>query len=139
MTISKLYDRGALNTAYAAVFTGTSYLRTLVADPAVNVGVGEVTFEPGCRNHWHIHHDGYQLLIVTGGTGWYQEAGQPARRLTTGDVVVTHDGVKHWHGATRDDWFSHIAITAGTPEWLEPVDDAAYAALETTPTEEAHA
>lgn len=127
---SKLYERGPANTAYAKYFTGNSYLRGLVADPAVNVGVGEVTFEPGCRNHWHIHHDGYQILIVTGGEGWYQEEGQAARKLKLGDVVVTHDGVKHWHGATKDSALSHIAITAGTPEWLEAVSDAQYAAVE---------
>ncbi|WP_225046510.1 cupin domain-containing protein [Lacticaseibacillus kribbianus] len=128
--ISKLYPRGAANVDYARFFTGNSYLKTLIADPQVSVGVGEVTFEPGCRNHWHIHHDGFQLLIVTGGTGWYQEAGQKARLLHPGDVVVTHDGVKHWHGATKDSWFSHLAITAGTPEWLEAVSDADYNALE---------
>lgn len=92
----------------------------------VNVGVGNVTFEPGCRNNWHIHHDGYQLLLVTGGMGLYQEEGKPARLLQPGDVVVTHDGVKHWHGATDDSWFSHVAITAGTPEWLEAVSDEQY-------------
>ncbi|WP_461225491.1 cupin domain-containing protein [Lacticaseibacillus suihuaensis] len=128
--ISKLYPRGAENIDYAQFFTGNSYLKTLIADPAISVGVGEVTFEPGCRNHWHIHHDGFQLLIVTGGTGWYQEAGQEARLLHVGDVVVTHDGVKHWHGATKDSWFAHLAITAGTPEWLEAVSDADYNALE---------
>lgn len=125
-----LFPRGGENINYAQFFTGTSYLKNLVADPAVSVGVGNVTFEPGCRNHWHIHHDGYQILLVTGGEGWYQEAGQPARRLRPGDVVVTHDGVKHWHGATKDSWFSHVAITAGTPEWLEAVDDEYYAALD---------
>lgn len=102
----------------------------MVADPAVNVGVGNVTFEPGCRNNWHIHHDGFQILLVTGGEGLYQEDGQPARLLKPGDVVVTHDGVKHWHGATKDSWFSHIAITAGTPEWLEAVSDTDYAKAE---------
>ncbi|MFD1433077.1 cupin domain-containing protein [Lacticaseibacillus yichunensis] len=125
-----IFPRGPENAAYAQFFTGTSYLQSLVADPAVNVGVGVVTFEPGTRNNWHIHHDGYQILLVTGGEGWYQEAGQPARKLHAGDVVVTHDGVKHWHGATKDSWFAHIAITAGTPEWLEPVSDAQYDALE---------
>lgn len=128
--ISKLYPNGPLNTAYAKFFTGNSYLRNLISVPDINVGVGEVSFEPGCRNHWHIHHDGYQLLIVTGGVGWYQEAGQPARKLHVGDTVITKDGVKHWHGATKDSWFSHIAITAGTPEWLEAVSDAEYNALE---------
>lgn len=128
--ISKLYEQGPANTAYAQFFTGDSYLRNLVADPDVNVGVGEVTFAPGCRNNWHIHHDGFQILIVTGGAGWYQEEGKPARHLTLGDVVVTHDGVKHWHGAVKDSAFSHIAITAGTPEWLEPVSEAQYAAVQ---------
>ncbi|MCI1986605.1 MAG: cupin domain-containing protein [Lactobacillus sp.] len=121
---------GDKNTAYAQYFVGQSYLKALVADPAINVGVSNVTFEPGCRNNWHIHHDGFQLLLVTAGSGWYQEAGQPARKLHAGDVVITHDGVKHWHGATADSWFTHIAITAGTPEWLEPVSDAHYQALE---------
>ncbi|WP_288761328.1 cupin domain-containing protein [uncultured Lacticaseibacillus sp.] len=125
-----IFPMGPKNDAYAQFFTGQSYLQSLVADPAVNVGVGNVTFEPGCRNNWHIHHDGYQILLVTGGEGWYQETGQAARKLHPGDVVVTHDGVKHWHGATKDSWFSHVAITAGTPEWLEPVSDADYAALE---------
>jgi quercetin dioxygenase-like cupin family protein len=125
-----IFPMGPKNDAYAQFFTGQSYLQSLVADSAVNVGVGNVTFEPGCRNNWHIHHDGYQILLMTGGEGWYQEAGQAARKLHPGNVVVTHDGVKHWHGATKDSWFSHVAITAGTPEWLEPVSDADYAALE---------
>lgn len=124
-----IFPRGAKNDAYAQYFVGQSYLQGLVADPAVNVGVGNVTFEPGCRNNWHIHHDGFQILLVTGGEGWYQE-GQPAQHLVPGDVIVTHDGVKHWHGATKDSWFSHVAITAGTPEWLEPVTDEQYAAVE---------
>lgn len=125
-----IFPRGPKNDAYAQFFTGQSYLQGLVNDDQVTVGVGNVTFEPGCRNNWHIHHDGYQILLVTGGEGWYQEDGKPARHLSVGDVVVTHDGIKHWHGATKDSWFSHIAITAGTPEWLEPVTDAQYQAVE---------
>lgn len=125
-----IFDMGDKNDAYAKYFVGQSYLNNLINDPKINVGVGNVTFEPDCRNNWHIHHDGFQLLLVTGGEGWYQEEGQPARKLHPGDVVVTHDGVKHWHGATKDSWFSHIAITAGTPEWLEPVSDEQYSALE---------
>lgn len=125
-----IFAIGAKNDGYAQYFVGQSYLNSLISDPDINVGVGNVTFEPGCRNNWHIHHDGFQLLLVTGGEGWYQEEGQPARKLHPGDVVVTHDGVKHWHGATKDSWFSHLAITAGTPEWLEPVTDAQYNALE---------
>lgn len=125
-----IFGIGDKNDAYAQYFVGQSYLKNLVNDPEVNVGVGNVTFEPGCQNNWHIHHDGFQLLLVTGGEGWYQEEGQPARKLRSGDVVVTHDGVKHWHGATKNSWFSHLAITAGTPEWLEPVSDEHYNALE---------
>jgi quercetin dioxygenase-like cupin family protein len=121
-----VFPIGEKNDAYAHYFVGQSYLNTLIADPEVSVGVGTVTFEPGCRNNWHIHRDGFQLLLVTGGEGWYQEDGKPARRLKAGDVVATHDGVKHWHGATKDSWFVHIAITAGTPEWLEPVDEETY-------------
>ncbi|MED4228758.1 cupin domain-containing protein [Neobacillus cucumis] len=111
---------------FSQFFVGQSYLKGLVADPEVNVGVGNVTFEPGCRNNWHIHHDGFQILLVTGGEGWYQEEGKPAQFLKAGDVIVTHDGVKHWHGAAKDSWFVHIAITAGRPEWLEPVSDEEY-------------
>ena len=111
---------------YGQYFLGQSYYNGLVADPKVNVGVGNVTFEPGCRNNWHIHRDGYQILLVTGGEGWYQQEGEKAQLLKAGDVIVTHDGVKHWHGATKESWFQHIAITAGTPEWLEPVDDETY-------------
>lgn len=111
---------------YSQFFVGQSYLKGLVSDPNVNVGVGNVTFEPGCRNNWHIHRDGFQILLVTGGEGWYQEEGKPAQFLKAGNVIVTHDGVKHWHGAAKDSWFAHIAITAGTPEWLEPVSDEEY-------------
>ncbi|MCY7964527.1 MULTISPECIES: cupin domain-containing protein [Bacillus] len=111
---------------FSQFFVGQSYLKGLVSDPKINVGVGSVTFEPGCRNNWHIHHDGFQILLVTAGEGWYQEEGKPAQFLKAGDVIVTHDGVKHWHGATKDSWFVHIAITAGKPEWLEPVDDETY-------------
>ncbi|MEC1442555.1 cupin domain-containing protein [Bacillus subtilis] len=111
---------------FSQFFVGQSYLKGLVSDPKINVGVGSVTFEPGCRNNWHIHHDGFQILLVTAGEGWYQEEGKPAQFLKAGDVIVTHEGVKHWHGATKDSWFVHIAITAGKPEWLEPVDDETY-------------
>lgn len=124
-----IFPSGAKNEAYAQYFVGQSYLNTLVADPSVNVGIGNVTFEPGCRNNWHIHHDGYQILLVTGGEGWYQEEGKPAQFLTAGDIVVTHDGIKHWHGAAKDSWFEHLAITAGTPEWLEAVAEEDYQQL----------
>ena len=123
---NSIFPIGEKNEAYASYFLGQSYLNTLVSDPALNVGVGKVTFEPGCRNNWHIHSGGFQVLLVTGGEGWYQEEGKAARALKAGDVVVTHDGVKHWHGATKDSWFEHIAITAGQAEWLEPVDEEQY-------------
>ena len=125
-----IFPSGEKNEAFKQFFVGQSYLKNLVSDPEVSVGVGNVTFEPGCRNNWHIHHEGFQILLVTGGEGWYQEAGKEAQFLTAGDVIVTHDGVKHWHGATKDSWFEHLAITAGTPEWLEPVTDEWYLQLE---------
>lgn len=127
---NSLFDLGDKNEAYQKYFIGQSYLQNLVADPKINVGVANVSFEPGCRNNWHKHNGGFQILIATAGKGWYQEEGQPARKLHPGDVVVVHDGVKHWHGATKDSWFAHLAITAGTPEWLEPVSAAAYQQLE---------
>lgn len=125
----QLFPVGEANVAYQDFFVGQSYLSMLVNEPDVNVGVGNVTFEPGCRNNWHIHHAGYQILLVTGGEGWYQEEGKAAQHLVPGDVIVTKDGIKHWHGATKDSWFSHVAITAGTPEWLEAVSNALYNAL----------
>ncbi|MCI1915157.1 MAG: cupin domain-containing protein [Bifidobacteriaceae bacterium] len=125
-----IFSLGEKNEAYQKYFKGQSWLNSLVSDPALPVGVGNVTFEPGCRNNWHKHNGGFQILMATGGEGWYQEEGSPARKMLPGDVVVVHDGVKHWHGATKDSWFSHIAITAGTAEWLEPVDDEYYAGLE---------
>ncbi|MFD1410701.1 cupin domain-containing protein [Lapidilactobacillus gannanensis] len=125
-----LFKLGDKNEAYAKYFIGQSYLNSLVpADDNINVNVANVTFEPGCRNDWHIHHNGYQILLVTAGEGWYQEAGKPAQLLHPGDVVAIHEGVKHWHGATKDSWFSHIAITTGSSEWLEKVTDEAYAKL----------
>ncbi len=125
----QLFTVGEPNVAYQDFFVGQSYLSMLVNEPDVNANVGNVTFEPGCPNNWHIHHDGYQILLVTGGEGWYQEAGKAAQHLVPGDVIVTKDGIKHWHGATKDSWFSHIVITAGTPEWLEAVSDADYDVL----------
>lgn len=127
-----LFGLGDKNTAYQKYFIGQSYLNSLIpADDNIDVHVANVTFEPGCRNNWHIHHDGYQLLLVTAGEGWYQEKGKPARLLHPGDTVAIHQGVEHWHGATKDSWFSHIAITKGTTEWLAPVTDAEYAELGT--------
>ncbi len=128
---------GEPNTAYAKYFIGQSYLHKLTLDQVPAFGV---TFEPACRNNWHIHHaktGGGQILIVTAGEGFYQEWGKPARRLKKGDTVNIPSGVKHWHGAAPDSWFQHIALevpgTETSTEWLEPVDDAAYAAATTSP------
>ena len=123
---------GEPNTAYARYFTGNSYLHKLTLDQVPAFGV---TFEPGCRNNWHIHHaktGGGQMLIVTAGEGFYQEWGKPARRLKKGDTVNIPANVKHWHGAAPDSWFQHIALevpgTEQSNEWCEPGDDKAYAA-----------
>ena len=122
---------GEPNTAYAKYFIGNSYLHKLTLDQIPAFGV---TFEPECRNNWHIHHaktGGGQMLIVTAGEGFYQEWGKPARRLKKGDMVNIPANVKHWHGAAPDSWFQHIALevpgTEQSNEWCEPVDDAAYA------------
>lgn len=121
-----IFPIGEKNDAYAQYFIGQSYLNGLLSDPALEFGVGLVTFEPGCRNNWHIHKNGYQVLLVTGGEGWYQEDGKEAQPLKKGDVIMTHEGVKHWHGAAKDSWFEHVALTAGQAEWLEPVTDEYY-------------
>ena len=122
---------GEPNTAYAKYFIGNSYLHKLTLDQVPAFGV---TFEPGCRNNWHIHHaktGGGQMLIVTAGEGFYQEWGKQARRLKKGDTVNIPANVKHWHGAVPDSWFQHIALevpgTEQSNEWCEPVDDKAYA------------
>lgn len=123
----ELFETGGPNDAYARYFTGQSYLHMLVTS---DVSVGNVTFEPGCRNHWHIHHGKGQVLLVTGGRGWYQEWGKPARELKAGDVVDIPAEVKHWHGAVKDSWFAHLAIevanVSGSNEWCEEVADDQY-------------
>lgn len=123
--IKDVFPRGKENTAYAQYFVGQSYLNMLSMDGVI---IGNVTFEPGCRNNWHTHRatkNGGQILLVTGGRGWYQEWGQEARELHTGDVVNIPAGVKHWHGAAKDIWFAHIAIEVPgentSNEWQEPV------------------
>lgn len=120
-----IFEQGIPN-PYGQYFTGDTLLTNLISSPSKDVSVGVVAFEPGSRNNWHIHHNGYQILLVTAGEGWYQEEGKDAIHLKKGDRIVTADGVKHWHGATNDSWFEHIAITAGTPEWLEPVIEEQY-------------
>ena len=127
-----VFPVGEPNTAYAQYFIGRSFLAPVSAG---QVGIFAVTFEPGCRNNWHIHHaekGGGQILIVTAGEGYYQEWGKPAQRIRKGDTVNIPAGVKHWHGAAPGCWFQHLAVEVpgeGTRnEWLEPVDDAAYRA-----------
>lgn len=128
-----VFPVGKPNDAYAKYFVGKSYLDMISTE---QVGVGNVTFEPACRNNWHIHHakkGGGQILIATAGRGYYQEWGKPAVELKPGDVVNIPAGVKHWHGAAPDSWFQHLAIevpSEGTSnEWLEPVSDEEYARL----------
>ena len=128
-----VFPIGPRNDAYAQYFIGQSYLAPLTGK---QVPTSNVTFEPGCRNNWHIHHaaqGGGQMLICVAGTGWYQEWDKPAQQLHPGDVVNIPAGVKHWHGATADSWFSHLALavpgTNESNEWLEPVDDAHYKTL----------
>ena len=130
------FGQGEPNTAFAKYFIGQSYLKPLT-NPAETLGVFNVTFEPGCRNNWHIHHaksGGGQILICVDGEGWYQEEGKEAQSLKPGDVVTIPAEVKHWHGAKKDCWFSHIAIEAPgeecSNEWCEPVTDEVYAALD---------
>ena len=130
-----LFGLGEPNTAYAQYFIGNSYLKPLTA-PGRTIFLANVTFEPGCRNNWHIHHaskGGGQILLCTNGRGWYQEWGQEARALFPGDVVFISAGVKHWHGAAQDSWFSHVAFEAPgedcSNEWLEPVDKEQYGKL----------
>ena len=130
-----LFGLGEPNTAYTQYFIGNSYLKPLT-DPDRTIFLANVTFEPGCRNTWHIHRaarGGGQILLCTNGRGWYQEWGREARELFPGDVVSVPAGVKHWHGAARDSWFSHVAFEAPgegcSNEWLEAVDDPQYKEL----------
>lgn len=131
-----VFGTGAANTAFAQYFVGSSFLNPLTDSKTCPLFLANVTFEPGCRNHWHIHHassGGGQLLICTAGEGWYQEEGKAAVSLVPGTVVTIPANVKHWHGAKADSWFSHIAIEVpgqdGSTEWCEPVSDEAYNAL----------
>ena len=113
---------------YGKYFTGKSYLNPITTTNGVSMY--NVTFEPGCRNNWHIHHKGGQILLVTAGRGWYQAWGEEPRELKAGDVVNIPPETKHWHGAAKDSWFTHIAVEVpsegGSNEWLEPVTDEEY-------------
>ena len=122
-----VFGFGELN-PYGKYFTGKSYLQPITTENGVPMF--NVTFEPKCRNNWHIHHKGGQILLVTQGRGWYQAWGEEPRELKAGDVVNIPAETKHWHGAAKDSWFTHIAVEVpsegGSNEWLEPVTDEEY-------------
>lgn len=128
-----IFPIGAPNDGFAQYFSGKSYLAPVSTK---QVSVFNVTFEPSCRNNWHIHHadeGGGQILICVGGRGYYQEFGNDAVEMLPGDVINIPPGVKHWHGAAKDSWFSHLAVEVpavnGSNEWLEPVSDEDYSLL----------
>lgn len=125
-----VFPIGGPNDGYAAFFTGKSYLYPLCTGP---VGVYNVTFEPGCRNHWHIHHadkGGGQLLLCVAGKGRLALGDEPVRTLVPGDAVVVPPNVRHWHGAAPDSWFSHISVELPGEncrnQWLDPVSEQEY-------------
>lgn len=127
-----IFGLGEPNAAYAKYFTGKSYLKPLT-DPEKTLPVASVTFEPKCRNNWHVHRaesGGGQILLCIDGEGWYREWNKPAKKLCAGDAVTVPAGVKHWHGASKDSWFTHIAIECTgvhtRTEWAEPVTDEEY-------------
>ena len=131
-----IFGMGEPNTAFAEYFIGNSYLKPLANAEESEIFISNVTFEPSCRNNWHIHHStkgGGQILICIEGEGWYQEEGKAAQPLKEGDVVVIPANIKHWHGAKKDSWFSHIAVEIPgvdtSNEWLEKVSDEYYGKL----------
>ncbi len=128
-----VFGQGELNSGFAEYFIGNSYLNPLAKIEDAKLSLFNVTFEPGCRNNWHIHHAGKgggQVLICVAGEGWYQEEGKEAIRLKPGMVITIPANVKHWHGAKKDSWFSHIAIEVPgeetSNEWCEAVTDEEY-------------
>lgn len=128
-----VFPIGAPNDAYAEFFVGQSYLAPVTMN---QVGIFNVTFEPGCRNNWHVHNadkGGGQILVCVAGRGYYQEEGKDAVEMKPGDCINIPTGVKHWHGAAPDSWFSHLAIEVpgenGSNEWLEAVSDEIYGKL----------
>lgn len=134
---NNVFGMGTPNEAFAKYFIGESFLKPLTNPQETSVFLANVTFEPGCRNNWHIHHaksGGGQLLICTAGEGWYQEENKSPVSLTPGTVITIPAEVKHWHGAKKDSWFSHIAVEVPgedtSNEWCEPVNDEEYNKLE---------
>ena len=133
---ANVFGQGIPNDMFAQYFVGNSYLNPLTDFQNGEFPLFNVTFEPGCRNSWHIHHadkGGGQVLVCTAGEGWYQEEGKEAVELKEGAIIVIPANVKHWHGAKKDSWFSHISIEVpgenASNEWLEPVHAADYEAL----------
>lgn len=131
-----VFGTGVPNEMFAQYFVGNSFLNPLTQPGQAPVFLANVTFEPGCRNNWHIHRassGGGQILLCTAGEGWFQRDGEEPVSLTPGTTVVIPANVKHWHGAKADSWFSHISIEVPGEdtgnEWLEPVSDAEYRAL----------
>ncbi|MDD3597221.1 cupin domain-containing protein [Sulfuricurvum sp.] len=130
---ANMFGTGVPNVNYAQYFIGDSFLNFLVKPGESPIFMANVTFEPGCRNNWHIHHaasGGGQILICTAGEGWYQRDGEKPVSLSEGSIVYIPTGAKHWHGAKRDSWFSHISVevpgTETSNEWLKPVTDEYY-------------
>lgn len=130
---NNVFGLGNPNDAYAKYFIGNSYLNPLARIEEIGLSLANVTFEPGCRNNWHIHKStrgGGQILICTAGSGWYQEEGKEAVSLEPGTVITIPANVKHWHGAKKDSWFSHIAVEVPGENnenvWLEEVEEEHY-------------
>ncbi len=133
---ANMFGQGNPNDGFAQYFVGNSFLNPLTDFKNGQFPLFNVTFEPGCHNNWHIHHadkGGGQILICTAGEGWYQEEGKSAQELKEGTVIVIPPNVKHWHGAKKDSWFSHISLEVPgentSNEWLEPISDEDYNAL----------
>ena len=129
-TSNKVFPIGKPNVGYAKYFTGKSYLYPMSSGAGIHVS--NVTFEPSCINHWHIHHGTCQILVGVGGVGWYQIWGQEPQQMVPGVSVTIPEGVKHWHGASKDSWFQHLSIMKEgevSTEWLEPVDEVEYSNL----------
>lgn len=135
--VHNIFKKGSENTLYAQHFNGQSFVNLLETTPNSELTVTNVTFEPGCRNHWHVHeadNGGGQILLCIAGYGWYQEEGQLPQRLMPGSTVFIPANIKHWHGAAKDSWFSHVAISVPGKNtknvWYEMVSDDIYNQLE---------